>query len=68
MSYFILLKVRLENGTVLGENVKIKDEVYVNGGKVLPNKAISMSVPEPQIIMWIKTNLPKFSKFPILFF
>jgi len=43
--------VRLENGTVLGENVKIKDEVYVNGGKVLPNKAISMSVPEPQIIM-----------------
>ena len=26
-------------------------EIYVNGGKVLPHKSISTSVPEPQIIM-----------------
>jgi mannose-1-phosphate guanylyltransferase len=28
-----------------------QDEIYVNGGKVLPHKAIGSSVPEPQIIM-----------------
>jgi mannose-1-phosphate guanylyltransferase len=44
-------KVRLENVTVLGEDVIVKDEIYINGGKVLPHKAISDSVPEPQIIM-----------------
>lgn len=43
--------VRLENVTVLGENVIVNDEIYINGGKVLPHKAISNSVPEPQIIM-----------------
>jgi len=43
--------VRLENVTVLGEDVIVKDEIYINGGKVLPHKAISDSVPEPQIIM-----------------
>lgn len=45
-------QVRLENVTVLGENVIVNDEIYINGGKVLPHKAISNSVPEPQIIMW----------------
>jgi len=43
--------VRMENVTVLGEDVIVSDEVYINGGKVLPHKAISSSVPEPQIIM-----------------
>jgi len=43
--------VRMENVSVLGEDVIVKDEVYVNGGKVLPHKSISTSVPEPQIIM-----------------
>lgn len=43
--------VRMENVTVLGEDVIVKDEVYVNGGKVLPHKSIASSVPEPQIIM-----------------
>ncbi|ELU15028.1 hypothetical protein CAPTEDRAFT_154984 [Capitella teleta] len=42
---------RLENVTVLGEDVIVKDEVYVNGGQVLPHKAIAASVPEPKIIM-----------------
>lgn len=43
--------VRMENVSVLGEDVIVKDEIYVNGGKVLPHKSISNSVPEPQIIM-----------------
>jgi len=43
--------VRMENVSVLGEDVIVKDEVYVNGGKVLPHKSIAVSVPEPQIIM-----------------
>ena len=43
--------VRMENVSVLGEDVIVKDELYVNGGKVLPHKSISNSVPDPQIIM-----------------
>jgi mannose-1-phosphate guanylyltransferase len=43
--------VRLEGTTVLGEDVIIKDEIYINGGQVLPHKSIAASVPEPQIIM-----------------
>jgi len=43
--------VRMENTTVLGEDVIVKDELYVNGGQVLPHKSIATSVPEPQIIM-----------------
>ena len=45
-------KVRMENVTVLGEDVIVKDEIYVNGGYILPHKSISDSVPEPKIIMW----------------
>lgn len=43
--------VRIEGITVLGEDVIVKDELYVNGGQVLPHKSIAASVPEPQIIM-----------------
>ncbi|XP_076634179.1 GDP-mannose pyrophosphorylase B [Colletes latitarsis] len=43
--------VRMEGITVLGEDVIVKDELYINGGQVLPHKSISSSVPEPQIIM-----------------
>jgi len=43
--------VRLENVSVLGEDVIVKDEMYVNGGYILPHKAIGESVPEPKIIM-----------------
>lgn len=42
----------MENVSVLGEDVIVKDELYVNGGMVLPHKSISSSVPEPKIIMW----------------
>jgi len=41
----------MENVSVLGEDVKVKDELYINGGRILPHKEISDSVPDPQIIM-----------------
>lgn len=42
---------RLENVSVLGEDVKISDEIYLNGIRVLPHKSIKESLPDPQIIM-----------------
>uniref|UniRef100_A0A061S4D2 mannose-1-phosphate guanylyltransferase n=1 Tax=Tetraselmis sp. GSL018 TaxID=582737 RepID=A0A061S4D2_9CHLO len=42
---------RVENGSVIGEDVHLKDEVYVNGGIVLPHKEIKESITSPQIIM-----------------
>ncbi|KAA3673863.1 mannose-1-phosphate guanylyltransferase [Paragonimus westermani] len=43
--------VRMENVSVLGEDVMVSDELFVNGARVLPHKSISESVFEPQIIM-----------------
>jgi mannose-1-phosphate guanylyltransferase len=43
--------VRMQNVSVLGEDVHIADELYVNGGKVLPHKSLSASIEEPKIIM-----------------
>ncbi|XP_048348159.1 mannose-1-phosphate guanyltransferase beta [Sphaerodactylus townsendi] len=43
--------VRMENVTVLGEDVIVNDELYLNGANVLPHKSIAESVPEPRIIM-----------------
>lgn len=43
--------VRMEGCTVLGEDVIVQDELYINGGQVLPHKSIALSVPEPKIIM-----------------
>jgi Nucleoside-diphosphate-sugar pyrophosphorylase involved in lipopolysaccharide biosynthesis/translation initiation factor 2B, gamma/epsilon subunits (eIF-2Bgamma/eIF-2Bepsilon) len=42
---------RLENVTVLGDDVTIADEVYVNGGSILPHKTIKQNVDSPAIIM-----------------
>lgn len=42
---------RLEGVTVLGEDVNVKDELHLNGARVLPHKSIKASVPEPAIIM-----------------
>lgn len=44
-------QVRMENVTVLGEDVIVNDELYLNGASVLPHKSIGESVPEPRIIM-----------------
>ena len=41
----------MENVSVLGEDVVVKDELYINGGRILPHKEIKVSVNEPQIIM-----------------
>jgi len=43
--------VRIQNVSVLGQDVGIADELFINGGQVLPHKSISESVPEPRIIM-----------------
>ncbi|KAI6175720.1 Mannose-1-phosphate guanylyltransferase [Aphelenchoides bicaudatus] len=43
--------VRIENCSVIGEDVVVKDELYLNGARVLPNKSIASNVPEPDIIM-----------------
>ncbi|KAL7064206.1 hypothetical protein AAHC03_05381 [Spirometra sp. Aus1] len=43
--------VRMENVTVLGEDVQVNDEVALNGALVLPHNSISESVFEPQVIM-----------------
>jgi mannose-1-phosphate guanylyltransferase len=43
--------VRIEGVSVLGEDVQIADELYLNGAKILPHKSISTSVSEPAVIM-----------------
>lgn len=43
--------VRLDGVSVLGEDVQIMDELYINGGKILPHKAIGESIAEPSIVM-----------------
>ncbi|KAL3311967.1 hypothetical protein Ciccas_009449 [Cichlidogyrus casuarinus] len=43
--------VRMENCSVLGEDVQVGDELHLNGAMVLPHKSISDSVKEPKIIM-----------------
>ena len=42
---------RVEGGAVLGDDVSVGDELYVNGAIVLPNKSIGASIASPQIIM-----------------
>ncbi len=42
---------RLENYTILGEDVHIKDELYINGATVLPHKSLSENIATPQIVM-----------------
>lgn len=43
--------VRMQNVSVLGEDVHIGDELYVNGGKILPHKSLSESIESPKIVM-----------------
>eukprot|EP01087_Luapelamoeba_hula_P000638 TRINITY_DN1047_c3_g1_i2.p1 TRINITY_DN1047_c3_g1~~TRINITY_DN1047_c3_g1_i2.p1 ORF type:complete len:401 (+),score=88.78 TRINITY_DN1047_c3_g1_i2:123-1205(+) len=43
--------VRMENVSVLGQDVHIRDELYINGGSVLPHKTISTSITEPKVVM-----------------
>lgn len=41
---------RLDNITVLGDDVTVKDELFVNGASVLPHKSISASITAPAIV------------------
>ncbi|KAL6580312.1 cytochrome c1 [Orobanche minor] len=42
---------RVENMTILGEDVHVGDEIYSNGGVVLPHKEIKTSILKPEIVM-----------------
>lgn len=42
---------RVENMTILGEDVHVCDEIYSNGGVVLPHKQIKSSILKPEILM-----------------
>ncbi|TYZ66339.1 hypothetical protein PybrP1_005487 [[Pythium] brassicae (nom. inval.)] len=42
---------RIEGITVVGEDVQVKDEKFINGGLILPHKAISANIPEPGTIV-----------------
>ena len=48
---------RLENVTVLGDDVSVADEIYVNGGSVLPHKSIKANVdcelPHSMMLDWL---------------
>ncbi|GMR50229.1 hypothetical protein PMAYCL1PPCAC_20424 [Pristionchus mayeri] len=43
--------VRMEGSSVLGDDVVVKEELYLNDAQVLPNKTISTSVPQRAVIM-----------------
>jgi len=43
--------VRIENNSVFGEDVTIKDELYINGGIVLPHKSVARDLFKPEIVM-----------------
>ncbi|KAG0475324.1 hypothetical protein HPP92_015010 [Vanilla planifolia] len=42
---------RMENMTILGEDVHLGDELYSNGGVVLPHKEIKSSILKPEIVL-----------------
>ncbi|KAK4534929.1 hypothetical protein CDCA_CDCA03G0954 [Cyanidium caldarium] len=43
--------VRIENTSVLGEDVVVHDEVLVNGGIVLPHKSVSEPILQPTVVL-----------------
>ncbi|GAA94439.1 uncharacterized protein L969DRAFT_97355 [Mixia osmundae IAM 14324] len=43
--------VRMENVTVLGDDVSVKDELTIVGASVLPHKSISSSITTPSIVI-----------------
>ena len=42
---------RVEGVSVLGEDVHVVPEIFVNGALILPHKRIESSVAEPRVIM-----------------
>lgn len=43
--------VRIENNSVLGEDVIVKPERYINSSSILPHKSVSKDLSTPQILM-----------------
>jgi len=43
--------VRIQNVSVLGQDVLVKDELFINGGRILPHKDITESIPEEKVVM-----------------
>lgn len=43
--------VRIDNVSVLGQDVSVSDEVYLNGARILPHKSVGNSIPTPEIVM-----------------
>jgi mannose-1-phosphate guanylyltransferase len=43
--------VRMENVSVLGRDVRISDELFVNGGVILDHKAIKETIPKPTVVI-----------------
>uniref|UniRef100_A0AC35F077 Mannose-1-phosphate guanylyltransferase n=1 Tax=Panagrolaimus sp. PS1159 TaxID=55785 RepID=A0AC35F077_9BILA len=43
--------VRIENTSVIGDEVKVNDEIYLNGARVCHNKTITENVLEPKVVM-----------------
>lgn len=41
----------MQNISVLGEDVQVKEGLYLNGAKILPHKEIKDSVPEPAVLL-----------------
>jgi hypothetical protein len=41
----------MEGVSVLGRDVRIADEIYVNGGMILDHKVIKETIPKPTVIM-----------------
>jgi hypothetical protein len=48
---------RLENVSVLGDDVTIGDEIYVNGGSILPHKSIKVNV-DGECLTFTRTPRP----------
>lgn len=42
---------RVDNNTVLGENVHVADEIYMNGALILPHKDVKANVPKEGTIL-----------------
>jgi mannose-1-phosphate guanylyltransferase len=42
---------RLDNTTIMGEDVHVKEEVYTNGATVLPHKSVKEDINDAQIVM-----------------
>lgn len=42
---------RVEGVSVLGEDVHVMPEIFINGALILPHKRIQASVAEPRVIM-----------------